>query len=158
MLGLAAALAFELQRADADQLAMARDHAGAAPVRMRRVGEDRFIEQIFPIAGELLPGGDLARHRARAPAGAADHDAVADLRRRGGAERNRIDVEPAERLHQAETGGGIEAERMTFHHAAVGKVQPDLLGLGDEIADGEDQPVVDHARRCRRARFPAFPR
>ena len=29
------------------------------------------------------------------------------------------------------------------HHAAVAEMQPDGLGLGDEIADGQHQPVVD---------------
>jgi hypothetical protein len=56
----------------------------------------------------------------------------------------RIDVHAAERLHQAEAGDRIEAERMAFHDATVAEVQPDRLGLGDEIADGEHQSVVDH--------------
>ena len=55
-----------------------------------------------------------------------------------------IEIEAAERLHQAKTGLGVEAERMALHHAAVAEMQPDGLGLGDQIADGQDQPVVDH--------------
>ena len=33
---------------------------------------------------------------------------------------------------------------MALHHAAVAEMQPDRFGLGDQIADGEHQPVVDH--------------
>ena len=144
VLGLALALAFELQRADADQLARGRDQRGAAPIGMRGVGEDRLFQQVFPIAGEFLPGGDLARHRARAPAGAADHDVVADFGRGRRADRQPIEIDAAERLHQAEAGDGIEAQRMAFDHAAVAEMQPDRLGFGDQIADRQHQSVIDH--------------
>ena len=46
------------QRADADELAFAIDQGRAAPGRMRRRGEDRLVEQIFPGAGEFAFGGD----------------------------------------------------------------------------------------------------
>src|SRR5207253_6002625 len=52
--GLALALAFELQRTDADQFAAVRDQPGAAPIGMRGMGEDGLIQQIFPIAGKFL--------------------------------------------------------------------------------------------------------
>ena len=107
------------------------------------MGENRLVQQVFPIAGEFLLGRDVARDRARAAADAADHDAVADLRGSGRTERQRIDVDAAERLHQAETGFGIEAQRVTFHHAAIAEMQPDRFGLGDQIADGQHQSVVD---------------
>ena len=32
---------------------------------------------------------------------------------------------------------------MAFHHAAVAEMQPDGFGLGDQIADGQHQSVVD---------------
>src|SRR3954468_19776046 len=99
MLGPPATLALELQRADADQFAAARNQSRAAPVRMRGIGEDRLVQQIFPIAGELLPGDDLACNRAGAPARSAQHDLVADPARAGRAERQRIETERAERLH-----------------------------------------------------------
>src|SRR5450755_874097 len=144
MLGLALALAFELQRADADQLAAVGDQSGAAPVGMRGVGEDRIVQEILPVTGELLPGGDVAGDRPGAPAGAAQHDAVADLRSGGGTKRQRVEVELAKRLHQPKTAYRIEAERMAFHHAAIAEMQPDRFGLGDQIADGQHQPVIDH--------------
>src|SRR5581483_3079589 len=77
--GATFAQAFDLQRADADQLALGRDQAGATPVRVRWIGEDRLIESILPVTGELLLGGDVAADRAGAAAAPADHDAVADL-------------------------------------------------------------------------------
>jgi hypothetical protein len=157
VLGFALALAFELQRTDPDQFAAVGDQSGAAPIGMPGMGEDRLIQQVFPIAGEFLLGRDLACDRARASAGAADHHAVADLGGGGRAERQRIEVEVAERLHQAEAGFEIEAERVAFHHAAVAAMQPHRFGLGDEIADGQHQPVIDHdaiagALRCRASR------
>ena len=110
---------------------------------MRRRREDRLVQYIFPIAGEFLLGRDAAGERTRAPAGAANHHPLADrglLRR---AERQRRPVDLAQRLHQAETGLLIEAKRMAFHHVSVVAMQPDGLRLGDQIADGQHQAVVD---------------
>src|SRR5262249_47548891 len=45
---------------------------------------------------------------------------------------------------EAETGNGIETERMAFHDPAVPEMQPHRLRLGDQVADGEHEPVVDH--------------
>ena len=107
------------------------------------MGEDRLVQHVFPVAGEFLLGGDAAGERARAPADGADHHAFADLGGAGGADRQGIEFEPAERLHQAEAGLAVEAERVALHHAAVAEMQPDGFGFGDQIADGEHQPVVD---------------
>src|SRR4051812_32593834 len=119
VLGLAVALAFELQRADADQLATLVEERRATPIRVRGMGEDRLVQEIFPVAGEFLLGHDLARDRTRASAAAADHDAVAESGLGRNAERQRVDAEPAERLHQAKAGDGIEAEHMSLHHPPV---------------------------------------
>ena len=111
---------------------------------MRGMGEDRFIQQIFPIAGEFLLGGDLARDRSRAPAGAADHDAVADLARpptsRAAADRGRGRPSACTR---PKPDSKSKPSAWPSHHAAVAEMQPDRFGLGDEIADGQHQPVVD---------------
>jgi hypothetical protein len=61
----------------------------------------------------------------------------------GGAERQRIEIDAAERLHQAEAGFGIQGQRVAFHHAAVAEMQPDGFGFGDQVADGQHQPVAD---------------
>ena len=108
------------------------------------MGKDRLVQQILPIAREFLLGRDFARDRARASAGAADHDAIADLGSGGGTERQRREIEVAERLHQAEAGFEIEAQRVAFHHAAVAAMQPDGFGFSDEIAYRQHQPVIDH--------------
>ena len=84
----------------------------------------------------------LATDRVRPPAPPMHH-AIADLGGGRRAQRQRIEIHPAERLHQAEAGHGIEAERMAVHHAAVADMQPDGFGLGDQIADGQHQPVID---------------
>jgi len=100
MLGLAVALAFELERADADQLAAVRDQPGTAPIGMRGIGEDRLVQQILPVTGELLLGGDMAGDGARASACAAHHHAVADLGISRRTEWQRIEIDAAKRLHQ----------------------------------------------------------
>ena len=62
-------------------------------------------------------------------------------------EIQRRQIEPAERLHQAEAGLLVIGERMGGNDAPVVARQPDLLGFGDQIADGQHQPVLadDHA-------------
>ena len=55
----------------------------------------------------------------------------------------RIEIEVAERLHEAEAGHGIKSKRVTLHHASVADMQPDGLSLGDEITDGQHQAVID---------------
>ncbi len=144
MFVLAAALALKLKRSDADQLAPLRDQSGATPVGMRGVSEQRLIQQIFPIAGKLLLGGDLARDRPGAPAGAAQHDFIADAGGSRRAERQRGNVEAAKRLNQPKAGFEIKAESVTLHHAAIIEVQPHRFGLRDQVADRQHQSVVDH--------------
>ena len=116
---------------------------GAAPVWMRGIGEDRFVQDIFPITGEFLLGGDAAGKRARAPAGTADDDAFADFGglRRADLKHGQIDF--TERLYQAKTGFLVEAKRVTLHHAAIAKMQPYGVGFGDQIANGEYDTIVD---------------
>ena len=68
------------QRADADQPAVRGRAARTAPLRMRRRGEERLVEQVFPVAGELRGA------RTRAPSAIMRAPAVADddtRRRRG---------------------------------------------------------------------------
>src|SRR6185437_10494141 len=73
MFALAAALTLKLKRADADQFAAFRNQSGAPPIGMRGISEQRFVEQIFPIAGKLLSGRDLARDGAGASTGTAQY-------------------------------------------------------------------------------------
>ena len=115
----------ELQRADADEVAGRSDHRGAAPMRMGRGGEDRLVEDILPVAGEFLLRDDPGRDRAGAPAGARDDDALAKARGLRIAERQRRQVEPAERLHEAEARRLVVAEDVALHGAAVAGHEPD---------------------------------
>ena len=59
------------------------------------------------------------------------------------AERQRRQIELGQRLHQAEAGLLVDAERVARRDAAVAEMQPDGFGLGDQIADGQHQAVVD---------------
>jgi hypothetical protein len=62
------------QRADAREPAVRRQQGGAAPRRMRRRGEDRVIQQVFPVPGEGRARDDDRRLRRLDPAGAGDDD------------------------------------------------------------------------------------
>ena len=118
------------------------DQRGAAPVRMRRRGEDRLVEHVFPIAGEFLLADDARRDRALASARARDHDLLVERDHGGVAERQGRQIELRERLHQPEAGRLVVAEHVARHHAAVIEMQPDRLGLGDQVPDGEHHAVL----------------
>ena len=109
---------------------------------MRRRTEDRFVEEIFPIAGEFLLGDDPRRYRALPSAGAADDDRFADLGPARLAERHGRRVEPGQRLDEAEAGLLIRAEHIAFHEPAVVEPQPDRFGFGDQIADGQNEAIA----------------
>src|SRR5262245_4102785 len=143
MLVLALAGALKLKRTDADQLALTRNQRRAAPVRMRRIGEYRFVENVLPIASEFLLRRDAAGERARASACAAYDDAFSNFSGLGGTDVEPGKIDLAERLHQPETRFLIETERMSLHDMAVAEMQPDSLGFGDQITDGEHEAVVD---------------
>ena len=77
-------LLLQQQRADADEPALVVEQRRAAPLRMRRRGEQRRVEQIFPESGEFPLGEDRGLQRVRAPAVADDvHVVVLRHRRRG---------------------------------------------------------------------------
>ena len=137
----------QLQRADAEQVALRSDQGGAAPVRMRRRSEDRLVEHVFPIAGEFLLGDDARGHRAGAATGAADHHPLADRHCGRAADLERRHVELGERLNEAEPGFLVVAERVARHRAAVAQGEPNRFRLGDQITDGEDKAIIatEHA-------------
>ena len=119
--------------------------AGAAPGGMGGGGEDRVVQHVLPVAGEFLARGDGAAERVAAAAGAGQHRRVAGLRAGAGLHLQRRQVEAAERLDQAEAGLEIVGEGVAGDGAAVMGGEPDRLGLGDQVADGGDQPVrADH--------------
>src|SRR5205085_1861355 len=96
MLALAlVAGAFKLQRADAEQIAGRTDQRRAAPVRMRRRREDRLVEHVFPISGELLLADHARSDRALAPARAADDHTLLERYHGRIAERQRRQIELA---------------------------------------------------------------
>ena len=104
--GLAGSALLQLQRADAEQFALGADQRGAAPVRVRGGGEQGLVEHVFPVAGELLPGQDSTGLQRWRPAAVADHETVAGIQPGRAADRQGRHAEAAQRLHQAEAGGG----------------------------------------------------
>ena len=145
----------ELQRADAEQVAVRPDQRGAAPVGMRRRGEDRLVEHVFPIAGEFLPGRRCAPrpNDARPPAPPTTTRSPTAARA-----RTARATAPADRAAPAPAPGRTRSPGRSRAHGPAPtrpslKVQPDRLGLGDQIADGQhDAVLADRGRRCRRAR------
>src|SRR4029077_13261436 len=109
---------------------------------MRRRGEDRFVEHVFPIAGEFLLGDDAGGDRALPAAGAGDHDALADRGRGGLADLEPRHVELGERLNEAEAGLLVVAQNRAGPRAAVVEIEPDRLGFGNQVADGQHQTVA----------------
>ncbi len=103
----------------------------------------RLLQRIFPVTGEFLPGRNARGDRARDAAGAGENDAVADLRRSRNAERQRIEIDRPERLHEAEAALLIEPQRVALHYMPAAEMQPDGFRLRDQIADGENQSVAD---------------
>jgi hypothetical protein len=96
--------------------------------------ENRLVEQIFPIAGEFLPGDDICLDEFSDAIG--QHDGIAGLGRRRVAEIHRRRIQGSKRLHQAEAAFLIIGKCMGGNHAPLMGRQPDLFGLGDEITDG----------------------
>ena len=81
----------------------------------------------------------------REAAAAGDDHRVAGRRARRGAELERGHAEPAERLDQAEAARLIVADHVRLRGRAAVGGEPDGLGLGDQIADRQHQPVrADH--------------
>ena len=125
------------------QIAARPDQRGAAPVRMRRRGEDRLVEHVLPVAGEFL----LARRRAPPPNAAARRRRRPPRARRPAARPTaRSAIGSAGRAAPAPAPGrsrspGRKPSTWPGHDAAVAQGEPDLLGLGDQIADGEHDAV-----------------
>ncbi|EGE60795.1 hypothetical protein RHECNPAF_1340044 [Rhizobium etli CNPAF512] len=147
----------QAKRTDTEQFAVGADQRCPAPCRMSGCGKDRFIQQIFPVAGEFLSGDDVCLNELADSIGKDDRIAGP-----GGGRVTEIhgrSVENAERLHQAEAAFLIIGKGMGGNHPAVLGRQPDFLRLGDEITDGQHQAVVanddaaalpDSAKRLRR--------
>ena len=92
------------QRADADQLAVGVEEAGAAVVGARRRGEEGVFDVVFPVARER-PARDHSRQAQVALVAAAGEEERLVGRDRGrDAERRRRDAERRQRLDQAEAG------------------------------------------------------
>ena len=130
------------ERADADEPAVAADQRRAAPGRVRRRGEDRLVEEVFPAAGELALSDDAGgRHRVGA-AEARDQHRIALLNLGRLAERNRRDLDRHERPQQAEPGLVVVSDDARRHCAPVVEADLRRLCLDHEIADGEHETVV----------------
>jgi hypothetical protein len=137
------------QRADAHQFTPRVEQAGAAVVGARRRSEQGVVDTVLPVACEHAArdqsrGAQLAR-------GLAADDQQVVLRRHGAraAERGRRNGQRRQRLQQAEAGGQVVAHHARRQVAAVVEHQLHLIGLEDQVADRQHQPVRgDHHTRA----------
>ena len=134
------------QRADADQPLVAVDQGGAGEVRVGWRGEQRIGQEIFPVAGELPPAGELGLPAAQLAVAAQDEQGLADVDRLGDTEPDRLDVHRERGADQAQAGVVVVADDLGRDPLAIGGVEVDSGGLEDQVADGQDQPasVDDH--------------
>ena len=112
---------------------------------MRRGGEQRFVEQVFPRAGKFAFGNELGVQGMRATTMAEHKQRIAHLEIGGEATLKRRRVELAQRLDQRKAGGAVIGERVTFDHCAAIGGEPNLRRLCHQIADGQHQAILaDH--------------
>ncbi len=109
---------------------------------MGRGGEDGVVQQILPVAGELLARDDAAGDRALAPARAGQDHFFTQRRVPSLGQGQHRDGQGLQRLHQAKAGGLVEAQHMARDLLAFAGGQGDVVGLGDQIADGQDDAVL----------------
>ena len=130
--------------ADPPQRPVAPDDRRPAPVRVGGRGEDRLLQEILPVAREFPLEDDLRRHRLRDAPVSGEHHVVSLGERVGGPEGEAGHRKALERLHQGEPRLLIVGDDVGRDGDIRIVDDPHRLGLGDEIADGEDEPgVVD---------------
>src|SRR5437764_9036073 len=94
------------------------------------------------MSGEFLTGNDRRRDRVTPPALGRHDDAVASPDPRFGAKLHRRHRKPPERLDQTESGLLVIGQHMPRDSPADARGEPDGLGLGDQIADRQDEAVL----------------
>src|SRR6185436_2309052 len=104
---------------------------------MGRRSEDRFVQQILPVACEFLFGEDGYLDGLAGPI--REDDTVPDPGFGRIAEIERGKAESAKRLHKAKAALLVISKRMSGDGPPVMGRQPDFIGLGDQIADREYQ-------------------
>ena len=134
------------QRAGADEVALCIDESRPAPLRVRRRGEERLIEQVFPVAGKLALRNQPGLERVVAAA-VSDHECrIADIEFGRTAALKVGDGELAQGLDQAKAGCVVVGQRMPRHDRAAIGGEPDLRCLVDEVADSEDKTILTDGR------------
>ncbi len=115
---------------------------GAAPFRMRRRGEQRLVEQVFPVAGELAawrrprPSARARGRRGRSRTTSSPTSTPRAEPRASGARPARRAAAPARSRSRSRRRADARPPRGRRGG------EPDRLGLGDQVADGEDEAVV----------------
>jgi len=127
------------ERADAHQVAARRDQGAAAPMGMGQGGEQRLVEQIFPIAGEFARGNEIDFEHPSTPAMAGGDHGIAPAQGRRVAQVQMGRIQPPQGLNQSHATGEVVAHDMGGAGRAVIGRQSDCLGFRHQIADGDGQ-------------------
>ena len=135
----------QLEGADTQKIARFPDQGRTAPVRMPGRGEDRFLDQVLPVAGELLARHDIGRDGMPSASRAGQNDPFAVPGVARVAEGERRQVERFQGLDETETGRLVVAQYVSRDDAAAMRLQQHLLGFRHQVADGENDPILaDH--------------
>ena len=97
-------------------------------------GEDRLVEKIFPIAGELLLADNHRFSEGLRPRAGGYWYGVAELGLARAAEFERRAFEIAQRLDEAKSGLRIDGKRVGGGDTACGVGEPDVLRLRDRMS------------------------
>ena len=131
-------------RVDADQLALGvHERAAGVAVIDRRVGlQEVLVAAVADGRRPPLRADDPHRHRLADAERIADreHD-VADLHRVGVAERDRRADPSPSTLIEREVARLVGADHFRGERAAVGQLDPDLVGAVDDVVVGQDVAV-----------------
>lgn len=127
------------ERAHAGERAVGCEDRGAAPGRMRRGGEDRVVEQIFPAPGELAPRDDFAGDGEAATTARGDNGVAAF--------GQPSPIGDAQRLRRNRIMGADEPESrfivigddMSRDRLAARGMKRDRVRLGNQISYDEDE-------------------
>ena len=115
----------------------------AAPFRMRRRGEQRLVEQVFPVAGEFAAREHTRLQRMAAAAVADDEHVVGpDRRIRGRCARSAATSSLPSGSTSPRPCDRIVGERVAGHDGAGMRGEPDRFGFGDQVADRQHEAVV----------------
>src|ERR1700751_955499 len=109
---------------------------------MRWGNEDRVLQKIFPVAGKLAPGNDLCIQCVVQAAVTNHRHAVAYCGVGGGAAFHDGRIEATQWQYEPEPRHLVVSQSVPRNDGALVGGQPDRIGFGDQVPDGEHQSIA----------------